>query len=104
MTLGEIGYLAYSEAAGGKGWFGNPLPEWSTLPGDLRAMCCAAADAVVEAAKHLEVSDATGDPSTQDDPVAICECGHAGALHDIETMTAQRPRCCVDGCGCGSGG
>lgn len=102
--LGEIGYQAYGEATGGKDWFGNPLPDWLALSEEIRSACCAAADAVVTAAARLHDPDAVGDADGQDDGLTMCQCGHAAVFHDLETMSAQRPRCCVDGCDCGSVG
>ena len=41
-------------------------------------------------------------------PALLCPnsppCAHGAVLHDIEDYDGEVPRCCVDGCSCGTEG
>lgn len=96
IVSGEVGYRTYCEAVGGRAYNGDALPQWADVPEHIRAAWSRAADAIVaEACGHGEKTTTTIDG---------CACGHLNLAHDIAEADGSGRRCCVAGCGCGSGG
>jgi hypothetical protein len=97
IVLGEVGYKAYGDSVGWKNYLGRPMPEWGELPEAIRGAWIAAAGAIVSAAtRFYDEGTAAG--------WSGCSCGHLATMHDVEEASGEGPVCCVDGCGCGSGG
>jgi len=86
IVLGEVGYRAYGDSVGWKNYLGRPMPEWLELPEAIRGAWIAAAGAIVSAATRFY------------------DEGTAAGMHDVAEVSGEEPMCCVDSCGCGSGG
>lgn len=91
---GEIGYIAYADAVGWRAVNGDQLPQWADLPDRIRSAWDDASYAIVEAATRIGGTHKRADG---------CVCGHMSMSHDVAEADGSDPRCCVDGCACGSG-
>lgn len=94
IVSGKVGYDAYADAVGWRAYNGDALPQWSDLPEKIRSAWDDAAYAIVEEATRI------GETGGQ---ALGCACGHMDMSHDVAEADGSGRRCCVDGCGCGSG-